>query len=325
MPKFKVYREGGGIGPAEDMWEAGRGRGVHELADGEGRQARAQDHYKLEADGLSLDSTASIPTRASATSTSTSSRTTSAITKDVRAKLDAWMKAKKAAILLIEVKKVPDAATLKGKVLKFMATVKKNPPTSGHAGRGTCRIRRSVVETTMPRGSEIVARLALGHLEPHEVRRGGLVDERAALGHLRIAPPRELGDEHERLAGAVVAELHHLIGLELRALLLAAEERRGHAIEALGRQRLERARIEVCGTVVPFSENFARLWLQRLREVEARARVAVVVEVDEAAGLDAADLLDGSVQATGGSSLTAQHSQLRRSRRRGRSFLRAAM
>ena len=41
------------------------------------------------------------------------------------------MKAQKVAILFIEVKRLPDAATLRGKVVKFLNQVKKTPPNPG--------------------------------------------------------------------------------------------------------------------------------------------------------------------------------------------------
>jgi hypothetical protein len=129
-PKFKVYREGGGIGPAEDMWEPKEVEAYlsWQLAK-EGKLA-LQSHYKLEADGVSLDVDGFDPDK-SVGYMYVDKFEDEAITKDVRAKLDAWMKAKKASILLIEVKKVPDAATMKGKILKFVAQVKKAPPTPG--------------------------------------------------------------------------------------------------------------------------------------------------------------------------------------------------
>lgn len=131
-PKFKVYREGGGIGPAEDMWEPKEVEAYlsWQLAK-EGKLA-LQSHYKLESDGLSLDVDGFDPDKAVGY-IYVDKFEDQEITKDVRAKLDAWMKAKKAAILLIEVKKVPDAATMKGKILKFVAQVKKNPPTPAAA------------------------------------------------------------------------------------------------------------------------------------------------------------------------------------------------
>jgi len=51
--------------------------------------------------------------------------------KDVVKKIDAWAKQKKLAILVIDQKKNPDTATLKGKVVKFLNATKRTPPTSG--------------------------------------------------------------------------------------------------------------------------------------------------------------------------------------------------
>ncbi|MBV8755865.1 MAG: hypothetical protein JO257_01240 [Deltaproteobacteria bacterium] len=130
-PKFKVYREGGGIGPAEDMWESSEVEAYLSYQMAKEGKLNLKSHYKLEADGLSLDVDGFDPDKSVGYIYVDKFDDQDQITKDVRAKLDAWMKAKKAAILLIEVKKVPDASTMKGKILKFVAQVKKNPPTPG--------------------------------------------------------------------------------------------------------------------------------------------------------------------------------------------------
>ena len=110
-----------------------RGRGVHQLDDGQGRQARPQDQLRARARRREAQhSTAS--TRSKNVGYEYVDKLDSdsdAFTKEVRAKFDSWMKEKKVAILFIEVKKNPDAATLKGKIVKFLNTVKKAPMTPG--------------------------------------------------------------------------------------------------------------------------------------------------------------------------------------------------
>lgn len=131
-PKVKVYREGGGIGPAEDMWNLEDVEAFVGWTMVKEGKLNLQTNYKLELDGLKLnldgfDADKNIgfeyidphdPDQA-------------AYTAAVRAKLDGWMTSKKVAILLIDVRKLPDTATLRGKVVKFLAQVKQNPPNPG--------------------------------------------------------------------------------------------------------------------------------------------------------------------------------------------------
>src|SRR5439155_27343942 len=105
-PKFKVYREGGGIGPAEDMWEPNEVEAYLGWQMAHEGKLNLKSHYKLEADGVSLDVDAFDPDKSVGYIYVEKFGDANALTKDVRAKLDAWMKAKKAAILIIEVKKV---------------------------------------------------------------------------------------------------------------------------------------------------------------------------------------------------------------------------
>lgn len=125
-PKFKVYREGGGIGPAEDMWEPTEVEAYIGWQMAKEGKLNLQTQYKL--DDLQLD--AFDPDKnVGFIYTDKLEGGSDAVSKDMRDKIDTLMKQKKAAILLIDQKKNPDAATLKGKILKFMAAVKKTPPT----------------------------------------------------------------------------------------------------------------------------------------------------------------------------------------------------
>jgi hypothetical protein len=131
-PKVKVYREGGGIGPAEDMWNLEDVESFVSWTMAKEGKLNLQTNYKLELDGLKLNLDGFDPDRNIGfeyiDSHDSEASTYSAST---RAKLDAWMKAQKVAILFIEVKKLPDTATLRGKVVKFLNTVKKTPPNPG--------------------------------------------------------------------------------------------------------------------------------------------------------------------------------------------------
>ncbi len=124
-PKFKVYREGGGIGPAEDMWEPNEVEAFIAWQMAKEGKLNLQTQYKLgdlQLDAFDPDKNVGFLYVDKLEGGS------EAVSKDTRAQIDALMKEKKAAILLIDQKKNPDAATLKGRILKFMAAVKKAPP-----------------------------------------------------------------------------------------------------------------------------------------------------------------------------------------------------
>jgi len=131
-PKVKVYRSGGGIGPAEDMWNLEDVEAFVGWTMAKEGKLNLQTNYKLELDGLKLNLDGFDPDRNIGyeyiDSHDSEAATYSAAT---RAKLDGWMKAQKVAILFIEVKKLPDTATLHGKVVKFLNQVKKAPPNPG--------------------------------------------------------------------------------------------------------------------------------------------------------------------------------------------------
>jgi hypothetical protein len=125
-PKIKVYRDGGGIGPAEDMWTVEDVEAFLSWTMAREGKLEIKTKQKFARDGVSLvldgfDAKQNIgyiyidghdPQR-------------SQITPAVRTQLETWRKAKQVSILLIDVKRYPDAAALKGKVIKFLHDVRK--------------------------------------------------------------------------------------------------------------------------------------------------------------------------------------------------------
>ncbi|MDX2086762.1 MAG: hypothetical protein SFX73_02875 [Kofleriaceae bacterium] len=130
-PKFKIYREGGGIGPAEDMWAEEEVEAFINWTMAKEGKLDIKTNYAFELDGVKFNIDGFDPVQnVGYEYVDKLDYDADYFTKDVRAKFDAWMKEKKVAILFIEVKKNPDAATLKGKIVKFLNTVKKSPPTT---------------------------------------------------------------------------------------------------------------------------------------------------------------------------------------------------
>lgn len=127
QPTFKVYRSGGGIGPAEDMWEPQEVEAFINWTMAKEGKLAIQTNYKLDLDGVSLQLAGFDPARNVGYAYVDKLEPSDTFTKDVQAKVAGWQKAKKVAILFIEVKKSPDQATLKGKVIRFLADVKKAP------------------------------------------------------------------------------------------------------------------------------------------------------------------------------------------------------
>jgi hypothetical protein len=131
-PKFKVFRSGGGIGPAEDMWDVSEVEAYisWQMAH-EGKLAiktaykLSYDGFEYELDGFDADKNIGY------VYVDKMHGDREYFTKAIKAKLEAWQKAKKVAILYIDVPRNPDAATLKGKVIKFMSQMKKSPPAPG--------------------------------------------------------------------------------------------------------------------------------------------------------------------------------------------------
>jgi hypothetical protein len=126
QPKIKIYRDGGGIGPSEDMWTVEDVEAFLSWTMArEGKLAIVSKH-KFSRDGVNLvldgfDAKQNIgyiyidghdPQR-------------SQITPAVRTQLETWRKAKTVSILLIDLKRYPDPAALKGKVIKFLHDVRK--------------------------------------------------------------------------------------------------------------------------------------------------------------------------------------------------------
>ena len=133
-PKFpKVYREGGGIGPAEDMWNESEVEAFINWTMAKEGKLNIKTSYAFDYEGVTFTMDGFDPDKNVGYEyvDKHDYDERDVFTKEVRAKFDAWMKAKKVAILFIEIKKNPDAATIKGKVLKFLAAVKKSPPAAG--------------------------------------------------------------------------------------------------------------------------------------------------------------------------------------------------
>ena len=132
-PTFKVYRDGGGIGPAEDMWNMEEVEAFINWTMAKEGKLNIKTNYAFEYDGqkLQLDGYDEQRNIGYEYVDKLDWESREQFDKPLRAKLDKWMKEKKAAILFIEIKKNPDQATIKGKVLKFLAAVKKAPPAAG--------------------------------------------------------------------------------------------------------------------------------------------------------------------------------------------------
>jgi hypothetical protein len=128
-PSFRVYREGGGIGPAEDMWQEEEVEAFINWTMAKEGQLDLRTNYAFELDGVKFNIDGFDPVKnVGYEYVDKLDYDRDYFTKEVRAKLDSWMKDRKVAILFIEVKKNPDTATLRGKILKFLAAVKKAPP-----------------------------------------------------------------------------------------------------------------------------------------------------------------------------------------------------
>ncbi len=134
-PKIKVYREGGGIGPAEDMWQLEDVEAfINWTMAREGRLA-LKTAYKLDLDGTQLQLDGFDPERNIGYAyVDPHDPDRMAAVEALRGKLDQWLKDRKVAILFLEVKRYPDAATLRGKIVKFLHTVNQQPPAPGKLG-----------------------------------------------------------------------------------------------------------------------------------------------------------------------------------------------
>jgi hypothetical protein len=131
QPKFKVNREGGGIGPPEDMWDPAEVEAYVSWQMAKEGKLALKSNYQLNFDGVQLTLAGFDPDKNVGYAYYDKFGGDTSAPKDVHKKVDGWMKSSKAAILLIEVGKVPDTATMKGKIVKFMTAVKKHPPAAG--------------------------------------------------------------------------------------------------------------------------------------------------------------------------------------------------
>jgi hypothetical protein len=132
MPTFKVSRGGGGIGPPEEMWDPTEVDAYLSWQMAHEGKLAIQSNVKLSYDGVDLvlagfDADKNIGYIYFDKMTGTADM----YPKDVLKKIDGWNRQKKVAILVIDQKKNPDTSTLKGKVVKFLAAAKKNPPATG--------------------------------------------------------------------------------------------------------------------------------------------------------------------------------------------------
>lgn len=135
QPKIKVYREGGGIGPAEDMWQLEDVEAFISWTMAKEGKLALKTKYKLDFDGASLVLDGFDPDRnIGYTYVDPHDPDRMEYTAGLRGKLDQWMKDRKVAILFIEVRRYPDASTLKGKVVKFLHAVQQQPPAPGKLG-----------------------------------------------------------------------------------------------------------------------------------------------------------------------------------------------
>lgn len=132
-PKFKVFREGGGIGPAEDMWNENEVEAFINWTMAREGKLSIQTKYKLELDGQTLELDGFDPDKNVGYQyvDKLDYEAKEAFDKPLQKKLEAWQKDKKVAILFISTTRNPDAATIKGKVIKFLNAVKKAPPQMG--------------------------------------------------------------------------------------------------------------------------------------------------------------------------------------------------
>lgn len=135
QPKIKVYREGGGIGPAEDMWQLEDVEAFINWTMAKEGKLALKTKYALDFDGTKLTLDGFDPERnIGYTYVDPHDPDRMQYTAGLRGKLEQWLKDRKAAILFIEVRRYPDAATLRGKVVKFLHAVAQQPPSPGKLG-----------------------------------------------------------------------------------------------------------------------------------------------------------------------------------------------
>ena len=129
MPTIKMFRNGGGIGPPEDMWQIEDVEAYLSWTMAKEGRLALQTKYKLDFEGTKLVLDGYDPTaKIGYVYVDKNDPDRSALSGPMKAKLDQWMKDRKTAILWIDVKRVPDQATLRGKVVKFLHEASLNPP-----------------------------------------------------------------------------------------------------------------------------------------------------------------------------------------------------
>jgi hypothetical protein len=128
-PKIKLTREGGGIGPAQVMWEAEDVEAFlnwHFAHDG---HMDIKTAYSMDlGDGMKVTLDGFDPNLNVGYEFVYGDADTEEFSDAAQAKLKDMMKAKKAAVLVINMTGTPDESTLAKKVTTFLAQVKKNPP-----------------------------------------------------------------------------------------------------------------------------------------------------------------------------------------------------
>lgn len=127
-PKIKIHREGGGIGPAQVVWEPEDVEAFLNWKFAHDGHLDIKTAYDLDlGDGMKVTLDGFDPNAMVGYEYVYGDDDETFNDKAV-ARLDEWMKAKKAAILVINMNGTPDESTLSKKVSKFFAAVKKNPP-----------------------------------------------------------------------------------------------------------------------------------------------------------------------------------------------------
>ena len=149
--------------------------------------------------------------------------------------------------------------------------------------------------------------VGFGHRERRQQREAIVVDGRAEVWQSQPGV-RPHGNEEQGLRGGVVAELDEQIGLEGLAAPLAAGKGLEDAIKPLGGQGDQRLGPGLGGDRVTPLVPLSPVAGPSAWQVDARAGIAVTVEVDEAAlGNVIAEGLSGPVDATGGKLRHAHH------------------
>jgi hypothetical protein len=128
-PRIKMHREGGGIGPAQVVWEPEDVEAFLNWKFAHDGHLDIKTAYSLDlGDGMKVTLDGFDP-KTNIGYEYVYGDDDSEFTDDAVKRLDQWMKDKKAAVLVIDMSGTPDESTLSRKVTKFLAQVKKHPPT----------------------------------------------------------------------------------------------------------------------------------------------------------------------------------------------------